>query len=156
MNTKSLGEYLYEHIPLSKAMQVSVIKANPNKVVLSAPLLPNINHIGTAFGGSESAVAILAAWSLLHVRLDSAGIPCTIIIQRHSIDYEQPVPKDFSAQAHLTKPECWERFIRTLQTHGKARINISSIIKCDAQQAASFEGDFIAIKKGTQPHGSKA
>lgn len=147
MNTKSLEEYLHEHIPLSKAMQASVIEANPNKVILSAPLLPNINHIGTAFGGSESAAAILAAWSLLHVRLDSVATPCTIIIQRHSIDYEQPVSKDFTAQAHLTKPEGWERFIRTLEAHGRARINISSIIKSDAQQAASFEGDFIAIKK---------
>ena len=147
MDKESLEEYLHEHIPLSKAMQLSVIEANPNKVVLSAPLLPNINHIGTAFGGSESAAAILAAWSLLHVRLDSTGIPCTIIIQRHSIDYEQPVPKDFTAQAHLTKPEDWERFIRMFQTHGKARINISSIIECDSQQAASFEGDFIAINR---------
>ena len=156
MNTKSLEEYLHEHIPLSKAMQVSVIEVTPNKVVLNAPLLPNINHIGTAFGGSESAAAILAAWSLLHARLDSTGIPCTIIIQRHSIDYEQPVPEGFTAHSYLTKIESWERFIRTLQTHGKARINISSIIECDAQQAASFEGDFIAIKTDNQSHSSPA
>lgn len=68
MDTKSLEKYLHEHIPLSKAMQVSVIEAGQNKVILSAPLAPNINHVGTAFGGSESTVAILAAWSLPHVR----------------------------------------------------------------------------------------
>jgi thioesterase domain-containing protein len=145
MNTKSLESYLHEHIPLSSAMRVRVIDASPDKVVLSAPLEPNINHIGTAFGGSESTLAILAAWSLLHVRLKEENISCVTLIQRHSIEYELPVPVDFTARAHLYNEADWNRFARTLRKHGKARIRIAAIIEYAFHRAASFEGDFVAI-----------
>ena len=65
-----LERYLHEHIPLSKAMGVSVLSVGEEAVTLRAPLAPNINHRETVFGGSASALAILAAWSLLHTRLD--------------------------------------------------------------------------------------
>lgn len=58
-----LQAYLHRQIPLSAAMQVSVVSATLDSVVLSAPLAPNINHKYTAFGGSVSALGILAAWS---------------------------------------------------------------------------------------------
>lgn len=151
MDTKSLEDYLHEHIPISKMVQVSVTEADQNKVILSTPLPPNINHMGTAFGGSESMLAILAAWSLLHVRLENVGFPCTIIIQRHSIDYELPVPKKFIAKSHITHTEAWPRFMRTLESHGRARINISASIEYEHYQAATFEGDFVAIKANKMP-----
>lgn len=69
MNPADLEHYLHDHIPLSKAMAVSVASVAPHEVVLRAPLAPNINHRDTVFGGSASAVAILAAWSLLNTRL---------------------------------------------------------------------------------------
>lgn len=71
MSPGELQTYLHAHIPLSGAMQVSVVQAALEGVVLSAPLAPNINHRDTVFGGSASAVASLAAWSLLHTRLSS-------------------------------------------------------------------------------------
>jgi thioesterase domain-containing protein len=61
-----LEEYLHGHIPLSRAMQVSVRELTDELVVLGAPLAPNMNHRSTVFGGSASALAILAAWSLLY------------------------------------------------------------------------------------------
>jgi thioesterase domain-containing protein len=60
MELAELERYLHQHIPLSEAMQVSVVEVHPEHVVLSAPLAPNINHRETVFGGSASAVAILA------------------------------------------------------------------------------------------------
>ena len=61
MDTKSLENYLHEHIPLSKAMGVTVRSVSGEAVTLAAPLAPNINHRETVFGGSASALAILAA-----------------------------------------------------------------------------------------------
>lgn len=145
MEALKLEEYLHAHIPLSQAMQVHVVDAGPDKVVLGAPLEPNINHIGTAFGGSESTLAILAAWSLLHVRLEEEGMPCVTLIQRHSIEYELPVPVGFTARAHLNNEGDWNRFVHTLKKHGKARIKIEAIIECAYHRAASFEGDFVAM-----------
>jgi thioesterase domain-containing protein len=84
MTPENLATYLYDHIPLSKAMQVSVVSISDEKLVLSAPLAPNINHRDTVFGGSASAIAILAAWSLLHTRLLKAGISSRLVIQRNT------------------------------------------------------------------------
>jgi len=58
-----LQDYLHEHIPISSAMGVRVVACDESGVRLTAPLYPNINHRATVFGGSASAVAILAAWT---------------------------------------------------------------------------------------------
>ena len=68
-------------------MEVTVVEASPHQVVLSAPLAPNINHRDTVFGGSASAVAILAAWSMLHLRLSAEGLGSRLVIQRNTMDY---------------------------------------------------------------------
>ncbi|MDB5560702.1 MAG: thioesterase, partial [Hyphomicrobiales bacterium] len=44
MTEDELQDYLYQHIPLSAAMQVNVVKIADTGVLLSAPLGPNINH----------------------------------------------------------------------------------------------------------------
>ena len=71
---QDLEHYLHEHIPLSRAMQAQVLAASTEGITLGAPLAPNINHRETVFGGSASALAILAAWALVHTRLRAEGI----------------------------------------------------------------------------------
>jgi len=61
-----LQTYLHQHIPLSQAMQFTVVEASLQQVVLTAPLAPNINHRETVFGGSASAVAVFF-WGVVDV-----------------------------------------------------------------------------------------
>jgi len=61
--------FLHEQIPLTRAMGVRVRSWDGEKLWLSAPLEPNHNHLGTAFGGSLSALATLAGYSLLWLLL---------------------------------------------------------------------------------------
>lgn len=98
IGASELQPYLHEHIPLSQAMRICVDSIGENAVVLRAPLAPNINHRRTVFGGSMSALAILAAWSLLHVRCRAAGIESRLVIQRNTMEYEQPVESEFTAR----------------------------------------------------------
>lgn len=146
MNKHDLEQYLYEHIPLSFAMQVGVIEAEDEGVILSAPLAPNINHTSTIFGGSASAVAILAAWSLVHVRLKSAGIACSIVIQRNSMEYEQPIYGSFTARSFITQLDSWQLFMRTLSRRGRARIAVSALLECEGRPMGRFQGDFVATR----------
>jgi thioesterase domain-containing protein len=90
MTAPELEAYLHGHIPLSAAMQVSVDAVSIDGVTLRAPLAPNINHRDTVFGGSASAVAILAAWSLLHARMRGEGIAARLVIQSNMMDYALP------------------------------------------------------------------
>lgn len=145
MHPKELEHYLHEHIPLSRAMQVSVVSLDQGGVLLAAPLAPNINHRETVFGGSASALAILAAWSLLHVRLLDAGAPSRVVIQRNSMDYELPMAGTFTARSSLAEPEAWPQFLRMLSRRGKARARVSSVLECAGEMAGRFSGEFVAL-----------
>src|SRR6476659_8636069 len=114
MSTAALQQYLHEHIPFSKAMQVSVVSISPESVVLSAPLEPNINHKSTVFGGSASALAILAAWSVLHLRLVDQGHRCEIVIQSGQMDYDRPITARFTAASSLADTSAWAAFLTML------------------------------------------
>lgn len=143
-----LQAYLHEKIPISAAMQVRVAEVSCHSIVLAAPLGPNINHQQTLFGGSAAAVAILAAWSLLHVRLRAEGIACDLVIQSNSIDYDLPVTADFTARSMLADPTGWERFLKTLARHGRARIEVGSVLEFGGSVAARSNGRFVALMTG--------
>jgi thioesterase domain-containing protein len=148
MSANEVERYLHEHIPLSKAMAVSVVSVEPDAVVLRAPLAPNLNHRETVFGGSASAVAILAAWSLLHARLRSEGVASRLVIQRNTMEYERPIPGDFTARASLERPEHWQQFIRMLARKGKARITVCSVLEHAGQAVGRLTGEFVALGDG--------
>ena len=114
-------------------------------MTLRAPLAPNSNHRGTAFGGSASAVAILAAWSLLLTRLSGEGIDSRLVIRRNTMSYERPVEGAFTAQAMVAEVGEWERFVRTLKRRGKARVTVTSVLQCAGEAVGRFEGEFVAV-----------
>src|SRR5687767_8265798 len=106
-STADLQAYLHAHIPLSRAMDVAVIACSPDQVVLRAPLAPNINHRDTVFGGSLSTIAILSAWSLLHVRMSAFGLKARLVIQHNTMAYEAPALGEFTASAAAPGPQAW-------------------------------------------------
>jgi thioesterase domain-containing protein len=141
----TLQHYLHEHIPLSQAMQVEVRRAHADEVILAVPLAPNINHRATVFGGSASAVAILAAWSLLHIRLGNAGIASQLVIQGNTMRYELPIAGAFSARAFLEADADWQHFTRMLSRKGRARISVTSLLEYEGRQAGRLQGEFVAL-----------
>jgi len=147
MTAAELETYLHEHIPLSRAMAVHVVSVASNQVVLGAPLAPNINHRDTIFGGSAAAVATLAAWSLLHLRLTAAGLPSRIVIQHSVMDYLAPMATDFTARATLVSSADWDGFIRLLTRRGRARITLQAELICEEQKGGMLLGDFVAFGK---------
>jgi len=142
---QALRDYLRRHIPLSDAMDIAVLEANATTVTLSAPLAPNINHRDTAFGGSVSALAILAAWSLLHLRLRAGGIDCRLVIQRNEMEYLRPIDGEFTAHATLAAPDSWDSFVAQLARRGKARIAVLATLEYGEAVAGRFEGEFVAL-----------
>lgn len=151
MSPTDLENYLHAHIPLSKAMQVSVVQASPQEVVLSAPLAPNINHRDTVFGGSASALAILAAWSLLHTRLEAEGLASRLVIQRNTMSYEQPIVGTFTATATAPDAVAWKQFLRVFGRMGKARITVASVLHFEGVVAGRLEGEFVALGVPSAP-----
>ncbi len=146
MNNAELEEYLHNNIPITKAMQVGVVEIETNRVVLSAPLLPNTNHRDTAFGGSLSTLAILSAWSLLRLKMDEKNAKnAHLVIQRQNVEYLHPAAIDFIACAMLADEEKWQRFEQVFAAKGKARISVQSSVEAGGKVCARFVGDFVVL-----------
>ena len=141
----ALERYLHRRIPLSAALGVRGTEASAERVRLTAPLAENINHTGTVFGGSAAAVATLAAWSLLHLRLAAAGLSARTVIQRSRMEYERPIPGDFAAECRLGDRAAWERFTTVLARRGRARLRLDAELSCAHEPVGRFEGQFVAL-----------
>jgi len=140
-----LEQYIHKQIPLSKAIAVSVVSVGEEAVTLQAPLGPNINHRESVFGGSAAALAILASWALLHVRLRAENIAHRLVIQRNTMEYERPILGQFTARSFLERPDRWQQFTTMLARKGKARITVLSVLEHSGQVVGRFSGEFVAL-----------
>lgn len=145
--SSDLEWYLHSNIPLSAAMGVRVKVATPEHVLLAAPLGPNINHHQTVFGGSGVVLGTLAAWTLLHLRLQREELIAQLVIQRSAMEYERPIPGDFEAECRFADPEGWTRFKATLDRRGRARMTLRAQLLHAAREMGSFVGDFVALRQ---------
>lgn len=144
---------MHERIPLSRAMQVEVRQATEDGVTLAAPLAPNINHRQTVFGGSASAVALLAGWALLFLRLQHEGLDGYIVVRRNTMNYERPMPVNFTATATLAAGSTWEQFAAALARKGRARVTLSVVLRCQGERTAELEGEFVVVTPAEQKSG---
>ncbi len=145
-NITEVENYLHQHIPISENMKVKVKQVDEYGVTLQAPLTPNINHRSTVFGGSISALAILAGWTLVHTNLQALSLPSRIVIQRNSIEYLQPIDCDFIAVCPLPSVEVWQKFIRMLERKSKSRIELNVDIFGDGMKAGILTGVYVAMR----------
>ena len=148
---RDLRDYLHANIPLSAAMAVSVVHASTRSVTLAAPLEPNINHKSTVFGGSAAAVAVLAAWSLLHLRLTQSGFPAEIVIQSSEMHYDRPITGAFTATSSFEDDQAWAAFTTMLQRRKRARLEIHAVLASDGDEKGRLSGRFVAFLRET-PH----
>ena len=145
VDLESLEQYLHTHIPITSAMGVTVVSADEDGVRLAAPFEPNINQRNTVFGGSAATLAILSAWTLVHIQLNAASIPSRIVIQRGDVDYLHPLNGDFEAFCPTPEPERWGRFLRALRRRGRARIVLQAELLGEGRVAGRFEGSYVAM-----------
>jgi thioesterase domain-containing protein len=126
-------------------MAVSAVSVEPDTVVLEAPLAPNINHRGTVFGGSASALAILAAWSVIHLRLAETAPAHRLVIQRNTMAYDAPIEGRFTAIGRIDDGTDWPRMLDMLERRGRARIGASADLSYDGRIVGRLQAEFVAI-----------
>ncbi len=146
MTLDETTRYLHDHIPLTRHLGAVVEAYDRTSVRLAAPLAPNLNHRSTAFGGSLSALAILAGWTLLHLALRERGIEARLVIQRSEVDFDEPVGGDFTATASLPGSADWERFLATLARRRKARVRVRGAIHSQSGVGGTYEGVYVAAR----------
>ena len=143
-DARRIQELLHGKIPITRALGVKVEDYDGQRLILSAPLDANVNHLGTAFGGSLNALAVLSGYGLLWLELRDDE--CHIVIRQSSIYYERPVRGELRASCSLPEAEELAEFKQTFQQKGKARIALAATIEEQGVTAVRFRGTFVALR----------
>ncbi|HEX6622617.1 MAG TPA: YiiD C-terminal domain-containing protein [Pyrinomonadaceae bacterium] len=145
MNTaRQLEELFYAKIPVTRALGVRVEEYDGRRLVLTAPLRENVNHLGTAFGGSINALAVLSGYGLLWLELRDTQ--CHIVIRESAIHYDRPVRGDLRAVCVRPGEEAVEAFKHQYRQRGKARIVLEATVEDGGATAVRFRGTFVAMR----------
>ena len=136
--------FLHEQIPLCQAMGVRVESFNEGRLVLTAPLEPNHNHLGTAFGGSLSALATLAGYALLWLQMEDRQ--CHIVIRDSRIRYRHPVTGALRASCCLPAEAEFVAFRDALRQHGRAKLMLRVTIEEGGRSCVEFDGEYVVIR----------
>lgn len=144
---RALEGRILDEIALARHIGVRGVEYQDGQLVLSAPLEPNANHKGTAFGGSLFSLAVLAAWGMLGLKLAEHGVAAEIVIQDSRVDYLKPVTGDFTARCGPPDAGELAKLVRMLERRGRGRIGLRSTIEQDGQTAVVLEGTFAVSRE---------
>ncbi len=124
-------------------MGLEAISYDGNKLVLKAPLAPNINHQQSAFGGSLFSVSALAGWSILQLKLGEQDIKANTVIKGGDVSYSAPVFEDIVCELHL--PDDFDAFMPKLTSSGRASLILNSEIFIGTERtvAMQFNGKYV-------------
>lgn len=143
LTTGKLQQVLHDEIPLTRDMLIDVEECSPQRVILTAPLGPNINHKCTAFGGSLYSIAVLSGWSLLYTNMAKHSFSGHIVIQHSEVDYRHPVDSTLRAICSLDDEATMQRFLKTYQRRKRARIQLNAVVEHQQQPAFNFTGQYV-------------
>jgi thioesterase domain-containing protein len=139
LQNRIVGEF-----SLAKHIGIIVESADDDAVVLRAPLEPNANYKGTAFGGSLYSVAVLTGWAWVTRYLAARGLAADAVIQESSVRFLSPVQGELRACTTAPPDAQIDKFRKMLQRAGRGRIRLRVEIIYGGTLAALFEGVFAA------------
>lgn len=139
---------LLDAIPQARAMQIAIAAAGAGRLHLHAPLAPNINDKGTAFGGSLVSLMTLAGWGLATWQLARAGVTADVYVADSAVRYLAPLYADLEAEAWLEEGD-WDDFVATFRQRGRARCRITARIALPGgADACVLSARFVALAPG--------
>jgi thioesterase domain-containing protein len=137
---------LCAQIPLAAEMEVVVKQCDGRRVVLEAPLAPNSNHLGTAFGGSLHALPILAGYSVVFSLLREYGFEGHVVVKRSSASYRQPVRETLRAVCVRPAAAAVQGFVASLREFGQGKLLVDAVVEgSGGMPAVKFAACFVAV-----------
>lgn len=146
ISPEGLTAFFHEQIPLTRAMGLRAIEASAHRLVLEAPLEPNRNHLGTAFGGSLHALPTLACYGAVWMTLRDAGLDGHVVVRRSAANYRRAVAGALRAVCERPTGAAVEHFLVELRRHRKAGMELTALVEGAAgKTAVEFNGSFVAL-----------
>ena len=140
-----LIQFLRDKIPLAHAMDLHLADHDDDSLSLVAPLTPNVNDKGCAFGGSLVSLMTLSGWALVELALRRRGSDCDVFVAESTVRYLAPLWTDFRSEARLGGEGSWDTFFSTLDNRGKARISIDCVVSGEqGKPACTLSARYVA------------
>lgn len=147
-----LIQFIRDEIPLARAMELQLDRYDIDTLSLHAPLAPNVNDKGCAFGGSLVSLMTLTGWALVELALRRQGLDCDVFVAESGVRYLAPLWQDFRAEAQLADAADWRTFFDTLAARGRARISVDCVVPGeDGHAAATLAARFVAKRRELTP-----
>lgn len=113
-----------QDIPLLNAMHLSFVRFDDLTLTMEAPLAPNINNKGTAFGGSIASICLFGGWAVSTLAFRDNGIHNTeIVVYKNEMTFERPARGHLTISAHI-KPDDFEACLARLKAKDPDRIRL--------------------------------
>ena len=136
-------------IPLLTAMQLELVDYRDLSLTLQAPLAPNINNKGTAFGGSIASICLFGGWSVSTLAFMEQDILNTeIVVHRNSMKFVRPARGLLDVRAFIAPDEFATCLSRLRQgRHSKLPLNVLVEVDSDGRCCATMDGNYVVWLK---------
>jgi thioesterase domain-containing protein len=133
-------------MPPVAAMQPRILESRHGQLRLWAPLAANVNDKACAFGGSLSSLMTIAAWGLVALEVEAAGLHADVFVADSRVRYLKPVFEDIVVEAAYDDAAEHLALADTLRRQGRAGIRLQArTLLADGGVAATFVGRYVAI-----------
>ena len=119
-----LQRIMHEQIPMSRFMGVEVCEYNENMLILTAPLEKNINHQKSAFGGSVFALAALAGWGILQLKLHELDLSCNTVVGDAKVKFLKPIREDLVCKVKVDNSHT--QLLKGIEKNGSAVVELDT------------------------------
>ena len=144
----TLARY-FQSMPPVAALQLRIAGFDGQCLRLAAPLAAHVNDKGCAFGGSMASLMTLAAWGVVTLRLQQAGIAADVFVADSELRYRAPLYADIEVEARLADGHDWDTFVDKLRQRGRAGLRMAAWVRLpDGGVAAESTARYVAMVKG--------
>jgi len=145
---QNFQNFLNQSIPLTKDMGLLLTGYNGNRLFLKAPLSNNINDKGSVFGGSSSALMIIAAWSLIKLKCDENNITADIVIHKNDTVWHKALYSDLIIEAEFKQDYDFDVVNISIENNKHYRIDCQIVLKdADGNIFSTMQAKYVIIPK---------
>jgi len=136
-------------IPLLNAMHLSFVSFDDLTLTMEAPLAPNINNKGTAFGGSIASICLFGGWAVSTLAFMDNDIHNTeVVVYKNEMTFERPARGRLIVNAFI-KLEDFAACLSRLKARDTARIRLDIHVELfhDDERCATMQGLYVVWLK---------
>jgi thioesterase domain-containing protein len=136
-------------IPLLDAMQLSFSDYGDLSLWMEAPLAPNINNKGTAFGGSIASICLFGGWAIATLSFIDEGIHNTeIVVYTSEMTFERPARGLLRVRAFVDAGDFAACLAQLRQgTKQRIRFDVNVELFHDEERCATMRGVYVVWLK---------